>query len=370
MNRPPNRAPRQRPLLSLLTLRTTAVTLISVSLLSAALVLLFTREGHSEPLSAFAIALRAVPVALVAAALIITATVFAMRPLVREIESLSRAVRIVDEHDVVRSLQEASDVIQDISRSSLETEILAGILSSSFKTLRDVGARRSRFIAEASHELRTPITALRGELEIALRRERPAEIYRESLEIALENTEKLQALTDHLLEVSKAAHEDAPRTATDLRDAIREAIRIRQPLFEAAGIEILWTEPDVPRSAFADHLHAVRAIANLLDNVKAHAGATKVAVHTRIEDPHVFISVNDDGCGVDGEAIDDLFEPFGRSMDSPGHGLGLTLVHSLMRTQGGDVQWTGLGLDGKGARFELRFRAAPAVEKSPRKNGR
>lgn len=347
-----------RPLLELLILRTSTVTLIAVGLLTTALILLFVRGSDAVELSAFEIALRAAPVAIAAVVFIIVATVLAVRPLVREVENLSRAVRILNPDDVVASLQKASDVIEKTTRSSRETAILADILADSFKKLRDVGARRSRFIAEASHELRTPLTALRGEIEIALRRERPAEIYRESLQVALESTEKLQALTNHLLEVSKAEHIDKQLVPTDLRDAIREAIRIRKPLFETRGIEIIWNEPAQHRTAWADHLLAVRAIANLLDNVDAHARATKVAVHTRIEGDHVFVSVNDDGIGVDGEAIDDLFEPFGRSIDSPGHGLGLTLVRSLMRTQGGDVQWTGAGLDGKGARFELRFRAA------------
>lgn len=352
------RSARLRPLLQLLILRTAAITVFSVGSLTVALILLFKPEAGREPLSVLEITLRALPVTVLTAAFIISATVYAVRPLVRELESLSRAVRILDPTDVVASLQRASDVIERTSRSSRETAILADILASSFKKLRDVGARRSRFIAEASHELRTPLTALRGELEIALRRERPAEIYRESLQVALENTEKLQALTDHLLEVSKAEHNDNQLVPTDLRDAIREAVRIRAPLFEADGIALKWTEPAQERVALADHLNAVRAIANLLDNVMAHARATQCAVHTRIEGEHVFVSINDDGIGVDGEAIDDLFEPFGRSMDSPGHGLGLTLVRSLMRTQGGDVQWTGAGIDGKGARFELRFRAA------------
>lgn len=355
--------PRQAPLLQSLILRLSAVTLVSVGLLTAAL-LIFVAPSESPLL----MATRALPIAIVACALIVTTTVLAMRPLVREIEALSRAVQIVDENDVVASLQKASDVIERISRSTTETAILANILSSSFQKLRDVGARRSRFIAEASHELRTPLTALRGELEIALRRERTAEIYRESLQVALENTERLQALTDHLLEVSKAQHSDRPLIATDLRDAIREAIRIRQSLFEAEGIEIAWVAPSQERNAYVDHLVAVRAIANLLDNVKAHASATKVAVHTRIEGEHIFVSVNDNGCGVNSEAIDDLFEPFGRSMASPGHGLGLALVRSLMRTQNGDVQWTGIGLDGKGARFELRFRAAPLTSSQSARN--
>src|SRR5690625_5531953 len=92
--------------------------------------------------------------------------------------------------------------------------------------MRLSSAIRARFIAESSHELRTPLTVLRGELELALRKERTAQEYKEALSIALESTLQLQALSEHLLEISRTERQAAYIQTFDLQKTDRKSTRL------------------------------------------------------------------------------------------------------------------------------------------------
>lgn len=310
---------------------------------------------HDVDASTWRVAGFAVPLALLAAFLIVFALWLATRPLVRELETLSDAVELLNARDPLHSLATAIEAIERTPKSSEETAILATALSNALKEMQTAAEQRARFIAEASHELRTPITAMRGELEVTLRRERDAAAYREALGIALDNAMRLQGLTEHLLEASRADQQRSRLDAIDLRDAVADALRSRAAILQQAGVTAEFSPPPAPVLGRAEHQLAVRVIANLLDNVCVHAHATTVSVQIRDEGKVIRVVVSDDGRGIQAEALVDLFEPFGRTTDSRGHGLGLYLVRTLMRAQGGNVQWRGPGLHGRGASFELVF---------------
>lgn len=301
----------------------------------------------------------AIPLGFLAALLIMAALRVAATPAVRELEELSRAVALLDGHDPLGSLHAATNAVRKTPHTSQEIAVLAHGLQQAFEELQRAAERRSRFIAEASHELRTPLTVLRGELELSLRRERSNEAYREALEIALESTLTLQDLTEHLLEISRNEEQQATIHSIDLRTIIDEALHSRGELFESGGLVVEWEPPSEPCVVYADYQLALRSLNNLIDNALRHADAQRLTLAVRQEHERWVISVRDDGRGIDPDAELVLFDPFGRSTESGGHGLGLYLVRTLMRAQGGEVVWLGHGLDGRGAGFELKFQTAP-----------
>lgn len=300
----------------------------------------------------------AIPLALLAALLIVGALRLAIRPPVRELEKLSEAVGLLERRDPLGSLALASTAIKQTPHTSAEIALLSGAIHDAFDELQRAGERRARFIAEASHELRTPITALRGELEVTLRRDRENDAYKDALEASLQSALRLQSLAEHLLEISGHEEQEATLGPVDLRAIVDEAIHLRADRAENKGIDILWQPPEAPIWALADQAFAFRALGNLIDNAMQHADAEQLHIRLVPDDHHVRILVQDDGKGIDKDAMVVLFEPFGKSIESEGHGLGLYLVRTLMRAQQGDVLWTNDDSKQPGAHFELRFQRA------------
>lgn len=291
----------------------------------------------------------AIPLALCAALLIVLAVWLAIKPAVRELDMLRRALDLLERTDPEGSLTEASQVIQNTSRTSAEVAILARTLQQALDEMRRASAQRARFIAEASHELRTPLTVLRGELELALRKERTAQEYKDALGIALESTLQLQTLSEHLLEISRTERQTADIQTFDLRACVNDILDNYTHRFEQHSVQVHWSVNGPPTLIDADPFLTERAIQNLFDNVLKHAHARHV--YLEIVHHHV-LRIQDDGRGLDKATQAVLFEPFGRSDEGTSHGLGLYLVRSIMRTQQGDIAFVPTP---EGACFELHF---------------
>lgn len=280
----------------------------------------------------------AIPLALLAALLIVLAVWLATKPAVRELDALRRAIDLLEHQDPEGSLTAASRAIQQTTRTSREVAVLSRTLQQALHEMHRASKERARFIAEASHELRTPLTVLRGELELALRKERSAEDYKEALTIALESTLQLQELSEHLLEVSRTEAEGAHTQPTNLRTIIEQSLHTYRARFKAHTIHLHCTWPNTPPIAAIDPVRTERAFTNLFDNILLHAHAQNLDITLDAEHDQWVLRITDDGVGIPPELQDILFEPFGRMPEGQGHGLGLFLVRSLMRAQGGDAK--------------------------------
>lgn len=222
--------------------------------------------------------------------------------------------------------------------------------------------RQRRFTGEAAHQLRTPLAAVLGQAEVALRRDRPADEYRDALESVRGQAAHLRRIVDALLFLARADAEAAP-PATERLDL-------------AAWLpEHLWSWADHPRAADvrfepAAGPHTVHAppallgelVNNLLDNaLKYSPPGTPVGVRLARAGDTVSLSVEDGGVGIDPADLPDLFRPFFRSADArrrgvPGVGLGLAVAARLAKAFGGDLTVT--SQLGQGSRFTLNL---PAV---------
>jgi signal transduction histidine kinase len=234
------------------------------------------------------------------------------------------------------------------------------------RTLRPIDeahARQRRFVADASHEMRTPLAAIRATAEGALSGSGSADELRRSLTVVADFTDRLGAITNDLLLLARSEELPTKRHApTDLSVLVAETVEA----FARAHPELPPTRmrlgPDIQVSA--DPSEIGRVVANLLDNAFRYGGATAakpVRITTTAADGEATIEVADDGPGIATVDLERVFEPFHRvrsDAGSPsGSGLGLAIARGLAHRNGGRL--TVASAPGAGSTFRLtlpRFR--------------
>jgi two-component system OmpR family sensor kinase len=251
-------------------------------------------------------------------------------------------------------------------RSLEVTEAIGGVLALALLAalaralvLHDRAASQARkseaamrtFLADASHELRTPVAALYASAERLLR-DQPARPARDAIESQLaRDSGRLGHLIDDLLNLARLdAHERPHRQPIDLVDLASAAVAATRTTDSRAHVELLTSGP-VPAVGDPDAL--LRAVRNLLENAFAVADVIGVKVAQTANGPT--ISVTDNGPGVPRDERERIFEPFVRLPQSPrsGTGLGLAIVRRTIEAHGGTVSCDGCPTGG--ARFTLRL---------------
>jgi signal transduction histidine kinase len=215
------------------------------------------------------------------------------------------------------------------------------------------------FLADASHELRTPVAALHATAERLLR-EQPARPERDAIEAQLaRDSGRLGHLIDDLLNLARLdAHERPHREPVDLTDLASAALAATPNSDPPAYVELITAGP-VPATGDRDALQ--RAVRNLLDNAFAVADTVVVEVNQTPNGPTM--TVTDNGPGVPVDQRERIFEPFFRLPGNPrattgtGTGLGLTIVRRTLETHGGTI--TCDPSPAGGARFTLRLPPEP-----------
>src|SRR5438874_2156243 len=222
-----------------------------------------------------------------------------------------------------------------------ELQPLASAFDEMLKRLDDSFTRLSQFSADLAHELRTPIANIMGEAQVALTRDRSAAEYREIIESAIAECERLSRIVDNLLFVARvdAAREPIARQRFDARAAVDKIAAFYQTIAEERHITI--------SCSGEGHIHAdpnlfERAVGNLIDNALRFTpedGSIQIAFSQRNGDFE--IAVRDTGCGIAPEHLPRVFDRFYRaesSRGSDGAGLGLALVKSIVSLHGGSVR--------------------------------
>jgi signal transduction histidine kinase len=208
------------------------------------------------------------------------------------------------------------------------------------RTQRLVDEQRA-FAGDASHQLRTPLTALRLRLEQAneLLESDPAGA-RERLESASAETERLQHVITGLLALARADGRNAPSEPVDVVAIARDRIEMWRPLAEEEGVRVRADILDGQIHALAVPGALEQILDNLVDNSLAVAPAdSAIELRLRRGSRQVIVAVADRGPGMTPEQIARSFDRFWRAadVDRPGTGLGLAVVQHLVRASGGDV---------------------------------
>ena len=223
---------------------------------------------------------------------------------------------------------------------------------------------------EVACSLRSPLSRLRAELEVALRRPRPVAEYEETLRSCLDEVERLQSIIEELLELARIdTNEDQERpepiSVTDLVEAAVLAVR---PRAQQEGV-VVAADPLPEVLVNAAPVAAKVALANILDNaVKFSPPGGQVRVAVTATDDEAIITVSDAGPGVSPDEAERLFQPFyrgkaARSTGVPGVGLGLAISRVLIQRQGGRISLD--APDHLGARFSVHLPRAARLAEEP-----
>jgi two-component system heavy metal sensor histidine kinase CusS len=199
----------------------------------------------------------------------------------------------------------------------------------------------SQFSADLAHELRTPISNIRGEAEVTLTRPRTLEEYRTVIESIAAECERLSGVVDNLLFLARAEAVDRQieRSVFAARPAIEKIAAYYRTVAEERGISIT-NKGD--GEVYADALLFDRALSNLLDNaLRFTPDGGKITIATEIKPDRTELAIEDTGCGVPPQHLPRIFDRFYRadsSRSSQGTGLGLALVKSITNLHGGSVE--------------------------------
>jgi signal transduction histidine kinase len=216
-----------------------------------------------------------------------------------------------------------------------EIHALAVTLNSMLDRLAAARARQRAFVADAAHELRSPLASMQTQLEVAQRlgEDTPGtdDLHAEVL--------RMTGLVEDLLMLARLDGDSAPARATQslpVRPWVEEVVE------RYAGARVPVRTCDVDGLVVRGHPDELgRALANLVDNAVRHA-STAVEVSARDEGQYVAVSVSDDGAGIPVEDRERVFERFtrldeARDRDAGGSGLGLAIVRELVHRSGGNV---------------------------------
>ncbi|MBN1489684.1 MAG: heavy metal sensor histidine kinase [Phycisphaerae bacterium] len=276
----------------------------------------------------------------------------------------------------LRPIQLMTAKAQDVGASSLEGRIprtgngdeldkLAETLNAMLERIHRYVGRLQQFTADASHELRSPLAALRGSAEVALSNARSEAELRTVIEDSVEQYARLGRIAEDLLLLARA---DAGELALDrktlpVEKVVADVIELYRPLAEdrhitltQAGDADVWVEADGPRLR--------QLLANLIDNAVKHGGAdVTVGISATREDLMACLTVTDNGPGITPHDLARVFDRFFRAdrsrsvQGAGGAGLGLSICRTIAEAHGGSIAIT--SEHGHGTRVTVHIPLAP-----------
>ena len=268
----------------------------------------------------------------------------------RPVATMTRQAAVWSEHDLDRRFA-AGSPRDEVTELASTLDGLLDRLAASFR-------REQQFSAEISHELRTPISRVIAQVELALRRERSSTEYRETLQGVHRNAQQLVRVLDTL--VAAARHDAAPMRGTaDAWQVAEHTLEAVRGLATERRIEVNAAAPAAPlRIGIAADL-AERILQPVVENAFRYGrGAVRLALER--DAGSVRYVVEDDGPGIEPAEAESIFEPgrrgtAGRSANGEGAGLGLALARRLARGVAGDVA---VATTERGARLVVSLPAA------------
>jgi len=247
---------------------------------------------------------------------------------------------------------------------------LAVVLNSMLARLEAAVKTLSQFAADASHELRTPLAVIRTTAELALRRARSPEAYRESLQTVSDEAERMTQLVEDLLVLARGQDGATamPRTSVDVRDVLREVCAEMSGIAEARGISIKELFHPAVIKGNRPALHRLFLV--LLDNaLKFSHPSSDVILAVDRHPGYVSVTVEDFGCGIRAVDLPHIFKRFYRAdqaRSGSGHGLGLSFAESIARAHDAEIEVQ--SVEGSGSRFRVVFPAGDPADANPSAN--
>ncbi|MFZ3170713.1 MAG: ATP-binding protein [Carboxydocellales bacterium] len=239
-----------------------------------------------------------------------------------------------------------------------EVARLAGSLDRMLDRLEEAFKGYHQFTGDASHELRTPLTVMKGEISLALQKERDNQYYQRTLEYLDMEVDRLTRMVEQLLTLARAdgGCSQMQIRKINLRDTLVPIIEKAVFLAGTKNQQIIWQIPDkMDINTDSDTLQQI--VFNVLDNAIKYSDENgKINLMVRTFANKIGIVISDSGKGIATEHLSRIFERFyrvdkGRSRDMGGTGLGLAIAKRLAKMLGGDLKAD--STLGKGSTFEI-----------------
>lgn len=240
---------------------------------------------------------------------------------------------------------------------------MLGQIEAAFDERAAAEDRLRRFIADASHELRTPVTTIRGYAELHRRGalDDPAEL-REAMRRTEEEAVRMGSLVDDLLQLARLDQgRPLAREPVDVAALATDAVRDARAVAPDRAIRL---DAPAPATVLGDDARLRQVVGNLVGNALVHAPGAAIDVHVRQEDGAIVLEVHDDGPGMAPGDAGRAFERFYRADASRGRhqggsGLGLSIVEATVRAHGGRAEL--VTAPGTGTTVRVTLPPAPAT---------
>ncbi len=275
----------------------------------------------------------------------------ALKP-VKEITAMAKSIGAENLNQRI-TVDAAQDEIGELASTINE---MIGRLEKSFRQIK-------QFTADASHELKTPLTVLKGEMEVALRAREDRARLRETIESSLEEIDRMNYIVRNLLDLARMDAEKGavPKELVKIDEVVRERCEqlMRQALDRGISLSIIKIMPAV---VYGDHVRMGQLISNLIDNaVKYSKSGDRVEVSIEALEKNAVITVRDTGIGISEDDIAHIFDRFyradkARSSDGDiagGAGLGLSICKEIVESCDGTIDVK--SAHGSGAVFTVRL---------------
>ncbi len=268
---------------------------------------------------------------------------------------------------IYRPLRKITEAAKQYASGNLEHEIHIntedeiGYLSASLNymssQIRDMNDYEKKFVANVSHDFRSPLTSIRGYVNAMADGTIPVEMYEKYLKIILFETERLTDLTQDLLTLNEFDTKELllDKKSFDIHEIIRSTAASFEGTCTARKISIELIFSAKPLSVFADKRKIQQVLYNLLDNaIKFSNPDSTVIIETTEKSGKVFVSVKDSGIGIPKKSLNQIWERFyktdlSRGKDKKGTGLGLAIVKEIMKAHGENINV--ISTEGVGTEF-------------------
>jgi len=276
----------------------------------------------------------------------------------------------------LRPMRRITDTAVSISKGDTERRInvgqteselgqLAQTLNESFDKLSSLAKRQARFTADASHDLRTPISIIQAKCQLALAKDRDSASYRDTIQNCLTATEHMADLVESLIELARhdAGSMKLHKEFTDVSQVINDCITMHAPLVEDKPIELVTNT--VETDSLIDPTRLKQVLINLISNAIHHTKSGNITVSCRPVNDMVEINVQDTGSGIAEADLPYIFERFYKADQSrhkveKSHGLGLSITRSIVEAHNGTISVT--STEGEGTTFTILF---PGMKEQP-----
>jgi signal transduction histidine kinase len=255
------------------------------------------------------------------------------RQVLYPIRNIARRVNTIS----VTSLHERLEI-----KGKDEVSVLSTTFNDMLSRLETAFETQNNFVSNASHELNTPLTAIIGEADLALTRQRSPEEYQASLAVIMAEAEKLRSITRGLLELAQSSfHGNLVYEPVDVDELVYNSLGVAHNVYPHSDIRLDKSLQSPHRFTLKGNAQLFElAISNILLNACKYSGGKPVTFAIAASRTNIIVIITDHGIGIPENQIKHVFDPFFRASNvkkTPGYGIGLPLARNIIRLYKGSI---------------------------------